>query len=54
MGQDLIIEAIALIKSVLRAHTELYHFGGDEYVMILKTDNKSEVNNILNRVNFHC
>jgi diguanylate cyclase (GGDEF)-like protein len=50
LGLNVILEAINLIKGVLRANTELYHFGGNEYIFIIKTENKSEVNNILKRV----
>lgn len=50
VGQDLIIEATTLIQAVLRNHTEIYHYGGDEYAIVIKTNRKSEVRNILKRV----
>lgn len=50
LGQEVVLEAVNLIKGVLRSNTELYHFGGDEYIFVLKTDAKGEANNILKRV----
>ena len=50
LGDELILEAVNLIKGVLRSNTELYHFGGDQYVFIIRTENKGEVKNILKRV----
>jgi len=50
LGNELLLQAVTLIKGVLRSNTELYHFGGDEYIFVVKTEHKAEVKNILKRV----
>ena len=50
IGSGLELKAIRLIEGVLRAHSALYHLGGDEYIFLFNTDSKNEVHNILKRV----
>lgn len=50
LGLSVVKEAITLIHGVLRAHTQMYHLGGDEYAFIFEVDNANEVKNIINRV----
>ena len=39
-----------LITRVLRENSQLYRYGGDEYVLVTKTTSKNELNNLLRRI----
>lgn len=46
----LLFKTTSMINRVLRHNSNLYRYGGDEYVLIIKTDNTSEVKNIMRRI----
>lgn len=41
---------INLMQRVLRNNSQLYRYGGDEYVLVSQTDSSSEIKNLLRRI----
>ena len=46
----LVLKTSSMIVRVLRNNSTLYRHGGDEYVLVTKTDSKSEITNLLRRI----
>jgi diguanylate cyclase (GGDEF)-like protein len=50
LGLEVQIEAINLIRGVIRQTVSMYHLGGDEFAFIFESNSENEVKNILNRI----
>ena len=47
---ELLRKTTGLIQRVLRNNSEMYRYGGDEYVISIKSDSKSEITNMMRRI----
>ncbi len=50
MTTELLRKTTGLIKRVLRNNSEMYRYGGDEYVITIKSDTQSEITNMMRRI----
>ncbi|MBN2605190.1 MAG: EAL domain-containing protein, partial [Bacilli bacterium] len=50
IGNELLLKIIELIHEVITSNTSIFHYGGDEYCVVIESDSKIEVKNILNRI----
>jgi len=46
----LLLKTSGMISRVIRNNSTLYRYGGDEYVLVTKTDSGSEIKNLLRRI----
>ncbi|MBU1019787.1 MAG: GGDEF and EAL domain-containing protein [Firmicutes bacterium] len=50
VGNELLLRIIDLIQKEITSNTSIFHYGGDEYCIVIESDSKMETRNILNRV----
>lgn len=50
IGEAITIKSISRIKKILLNKSTIYHYGGDEYVIVFRNSNKGEIINVLHKI----